>query len=396
MTFLRLKEFSGIAKQLDGGSAGLRQPARSKQAASARAAIHPASRRGVGVQVRVLPADHLEPLDGRPIAAQEWRGRVDMIAAYRLDQTRLSRMTPDQELTEAIWIDLWRPQQEQIARVTALGIDVPSFEDMEEIEISNRIYREDGRDYMTVVLPGELPDGERVGWPVTFILDSQRLVTVRHHAPRPFETFGARAERTTSGCGTSARLFLGLVEEIISRLADLLEMAGKALDVSAARTFAGHLSASGEELQETLKSIGREGEAIAQIRLALLTVERMLAVFGVWIEQKGDEKAQRVTVKALLRDIQALEVHADFLSGRLGLVGDTTLGLINLEQNKTVRIVSVVAALFLPPTLIASAYGMNFAHMPELAWAWGYPAALGLMVVSAAATWAYFKWKGWL
>jgi magnesium transporter len=186
------------------------------------------------------------------------------------------------------------------------------------------------------------------------------------------------------------------VEEIISRLADLLEMAGKALDVSAARTFAGHLSASGEELQETLKSIGREGEAIAQIRLALLTVERMLAVFGVWLEQKGDEKALRVTVKALLRDIQALEVHADFLSGRLGLVGDTTLGLINLEQNKTVRIVSVVAALFLPPTLIASAYGMNFAHMPELAWSWGYPAALGLMVLSAAATWAYFKWRGWL
>jgi magnesium transporter len=77
-------------------------------------------------------------------------------------------------------------------------------------------------------------------------------------------------------------------------------------------------------------------------------------------------------------------------------VGDTTLGLINLEQNKTVRIVSVVAALFLPPTLIASAYGMNFAHMPELAWVWGYPAALALMVGSAVATWAYFKWRGWL
>jgi magnesium transporter len=319
-----------------------------------------------------------------------------MISAYRRDNMRLARMAPEEDLIGAIWIDLWRPQPEQIGRVSALGIDVPSFEDMEEIEISNRIYREDGRDFMTVVLPGQLPEGERVGWPVTFILDSQRLVTVRHHSPRPFETFGARADRTTSGCATPVRLFLGLVEEIISRLADLLEMAGKALDVSAARTFAGHLSASGEELQETLKSIGREGEAIAQIRLALLTVERMLAVFGVWLEQKGDEKALRVTVKALLRDIQALEVHADFLSGRLGLVGDTTLGLINLEQNKTVRIVSVVAALFLPPTLIASAYGMNFAHMPELAWSWGYPAALGLMVLSAAATWAYFKWRGWL
>ncbi len=231
---------------------------------------------------------------------------------------------------------------------------------------------------------------------MTFILDAKRLVTVRHHAPRPFETFGSRAERTTAGCGTPARLFLGLVEEIISRLADLLEMAGKGLDSSASKAFAGEGSVSGEDLQETLKTIGREGEAISQIRLALLTIERMLVVFGVWVEEMPGEKSQRSTVKGLLRDVQALEVHADFLSGRLQLVGDTTLGLINLEQNKTVRIVSVVAALFLPPTLIASAYGMNFEYMPELNWPWAYPAALVAMVGSALVTWAYFKWKGWL
>jgi magnesium transporter len=319
-----------------------------------------------------------------------------MIAAWRLNRDRLARMSLDQELTEAIWIDLWRPQPEQAARVAALGIEVPTFEDMEEIEVSNRIYRENGRDFMTVVLPGSLPEGGRVTWPVTFILDGQRLITVRHHAPRPFETFGARAERSHSGCSTSTRLFLGLIDEIVSRLADLLEIAGKALDASAAKAFAGEREFTGEELQETLKTIGREGEAIAQVRLALLTIERMLVVFGLRLDDIPGEKSQRGTVKGLVRDVQALEVHADFLSGRLSLVGDTTLGLINLEQNKTVRIVSVVAALFLPPTLIASAYGMNFAYMPELGWTWGYPAALGLMVGSAVATWAYFKWRGWL
>jgi magnesium transporter len=319
-----------------------------------------------------------------------------MIAAWRLAGDRLEKMSPDQELTEAIWIDLWRPQPEQAARVAALGVDVPSFEDMEEIEVSNRIYREDGRDYMTVVLPGLLPDGGRVTWPVTFVLDGHRLITVRHHAPRPFETFGARAQQSSSGCGTPVRLFLGLLEEIVSRLADLLEMAGKALDASAAKAFAGEVRISGEELQEQLRSIGREGEAIAQVRLALLTLERMLVVFGMRVDDMPGEKHQRATLKGLVRDVQALEVHADFLSGRLGLVGDTTLGLINVEQSRTVRIVSVVAALFLPPTLIASAYGMNFAHMPELGWTWGYPAALGLMVGSAVATWAYFRWKGWL
>lgn len=319
-----------------------------------------------------------------------------MIAAWRLDHDRLARMSPDQELTEAIWIDLWRPQPAQAARVAGLGVEVPTLEDMEEIEVSNRIYRENGRDYMTIVLPGSLPEGNRVTWPVTFILDGHRLITVRHHAPRPFETFGARAERSQSGCSTPARLFLGLIDEIVSRLADLLENAGKALDASAVKTFAGEGMVSGEALQETLQTIGREGEAIAQVRLALLTIERMLVVFGLRIEEMAGEKSQRATVKGLIRDVQALEVHADFLSGRLSLVGDSTLGLISLEQNKTIRIVSVVAALFLPPTLIASSYGMNFAHMPELAWPWAYPAALGLMLGSAVATWAYFKWKGWL
>ena len=97
-----------------------------------------------------------------------------------------------------------------------------------------------------------------------------------------------------------------------------------------------------------------------------------------------------------MRDLQALEVHADFLGQRVALATDATLGMINLAQNVTVRIVSVVAALFLPPTLIASVYGMNFAYMPELAQPWGYPAALALMLASAVGTWAFFKWKRWL
>ena len=101
-------------------------------------------------------------------------------------------------------------------------------------------------------------------------------------------------------------------------------------------------------------------------------------------------------VKALTRDIQALEVHADFVSSRVALASDATLGMINLVQNSTVRIVSVVAVLFLPPTLIASVYGMNFRVMPELDQSWGYPMALGLMVASAVGTYLFFKWKNWL
>jgi magnesium transporter len=319
-----------------------------------------------------------------------------MLKAYRIDGRRLMPLDPGEDLTRAAWIDLYRPMEDQVAAVATLGIEVPTLADMEEIEISNRFYREGGTDYMTVVVPGRTPEGGQVSGPVAFILSANQLVTVRHHAPRPFETFPDRAERSSLGCADSLRLFLGLVEEIISRLADLLEGSGKELDLVAGAVFSGGDGQSAEALQSALQAIGRSGETLARIRLGLLSIERMLSIFGIWADDRPVGSALHPFIKALMRDIQALEVHADFLSGRVSLATDTTLGMVNLAQNRTVRIVSVVAALFLPPTLIASIYGMNFTRMPELAQSWGYPAALALMAGSAAVTWAYFKWRGWL
>jgi magnesium transporter len=315
-----------------------------------------------------------------------------MLKAWTVDGRKLAPLSEGADLATAAWIDLYRPLPDQAERVQALGVDVPTLADMEEIEISNRLYREEGVDYMTVVLPGQVPEGGQIAGPVSFILTASQMITVRHHAPRPFDTFPERADRSSAGCASSARLFLGLVEEIVARMADLLEASGRALDGVAGQVF-------GEgpgSLRAALESIGREGEALARVRLGLLTVERMLTTFGVWAEERHEGVTLKVHLKGLSRDIQALEVHADFLSGRVSLATDTTLGMVNLEQNKTVRIVSVVAALFLPPTLIASIYGMNFNRMPELGWVYGYPMALGLMVISAGATWAYFKWRGWL
>jgi len=315
-----------------------------------------------------------------------------MLIAYGRDGHRLTRLPTAAGIEGAVWVDLFQPTPAQVELMAAQGISVPNLADMEEIEISNRLYREDQADYMTAVLPGATPDRGQIAAPVTFILTPDRLITVRHHAPRPFETFADRAERSASGCGDSTRIFLGLVEEIVARHADLLESAGKALDQVAAQVFDGGTPA----LRGVLQGIAHEGEVLTRVRLGLLTVERMLSIFGVWHDDRAQQAGLRAHLRALLRDINALEVHADFLSGRVSLATDTTLGMINLEQNKTVRIVSVVAALFLPPTLIASIYGMNFRVMPELDPAWGYPMALGLMLASAVATYLYFRWKKWL
>ena len=321
-----------------------------------------------------------------------------MLAAYRLADRRLEPLPPEAPLTEAIWIDLYSPEGTEAGRVkTELGIEVPTLEDMEEIEISNRLYREDGHDVMTVLLPGHRPDGSQLSGPVTFIVAPERLLSVRHHAPRPFETFPLRADRSSTGCETPGRLFLGLVEEIVARLADHIEGAGRALDGIAARVYAGTAKElNQDELGEALRGAGRQGEDLARVRLGLLSVERMLSVWSLWSEDRADGKGLRSHLKSLQRDIQALEVHADFLSGRVGLATDTTLGMVNLSQNQTVRIVSVVAVLFLPPTLIGTVYGMNFDVMPELGWVWGYPMAIVAMVLSAVLSWAYFKWRGWL
>lgn len=327
-----------------------------------------------------------------------------MMYAYKIRNGRIAMIDQGGDLTEAIWIDLIQPSQAEVAMLQDLGVAVPTLADMEEIEISNRLYREEGLDYMTAVLPGERADSQRVAMPVSFILSQQRLVTVRHHSPRPFLTFPDRAERSTLGCKSADRLFIGLLEEIISRLADILEGSGRVLDSTSAAAFAqsAAVGAAGQSrngpdvLKDTLRKVGREAELMALVRLGLLTVERMLAFYIAIVDEHDESGKLRAAIKGQLRDVQALEVHADFLSSRVSLTVDTTLGMINLEQNNTVRILSVIAALFLPPTLIASIYGMNFTRMPELDAPWGYPMALGLMLATSAATWLFLRWKKWL
>ncbi|WP_228461297.1 magnesium transporter CorA family protein [Paracoccus liaowanqingii] len=317
--------------------------------------------------------------------------------AYAVQGNRLVPHDPDRDLGEALWIDLIQPSDAEMDRLRDLGVPLPDLAEMEEIELSNRLYRENGLDYMTAVLPGETAGGDRSSMPVTFILSADRLVTVRHHSPRPFLTFPTRAERSTLGCGGPDRLFAGLMEEIIARQADILEGSGRVLDQTTAGIFErSAAAASSDRLQAALQGVGREAETMARVRLALLTIERILAFYTATIDDRPEADRLRPVIRAQMRDVQALEVHADFLGSRVSLAVDTTLGMINLQQNNTARILSVIAALFLPPTLIASIYGMNFTTMPELDKPWGYPLALAMMGAATLGTWLFLRWKHWL
>ena len=320
-----------------------------------------------------------------------------MLFAYRWEAGKLVKLAHDADIEQAIWVDLYKPLPAQVAAVAALGVDVPTLADMEEIEISNRLYREPHGDYITVVLPGQTETKEQTAGPVCFILTARRLITVRHHAPRPFETYPGRSDKGGAGCDTPEKLFHGLLEEIVGRLADLLEGAGRGLE----EVYRTVLDSDGKGqapvvLQTAMQRMGRESELIARVRLSLLTLERAVGFHSLTMGDKKPDPGVKAVAKGLQRDISALEVHCDYLATRVAQATDATLGMINLLQNVTVRIVSVVAVLFLPPTLIASIYGMNFHSMPELDQTWGYPAALGLMVLSAAGTYLFFRWRKWL
>lgn len=318
-----------------------------------------------------------------------------MLFAYCHDHGKLLPGDP----ADALWIDLLRPTPAETAIVAPMVPEVPTLEDMEEIEISARLYREDGFDYLTVLVPGLSREDAitPIIGPVAFILGKGRVVTVRYHAPRPFETYAPRADKVALGCEGPERVFLGLCEEIIGRIADLLEGAGRELDKITRAIFSPEGKApEAMVLQKALETSGRQSDMVGNCRLSLLTLERALGFFRIGLEEKGAGEPLKATIIGLSKDIQSLEVHGDYLSSRVAQATDATLGMINLAQNTTVRIVSVVAVLFMPPTLIASIYGMNFHLMPELNFTYGYPMAIVMMFASALVTWLVFKWKKWL
>lgn len=319
-----------------------------------------------------------------------------MLKAYVNLSAGLTLMPPEGDLAQAVWIDLLQPSQAEIDAVGKLGVDVPSLEDMEEIEISNRLYVQGDVAYMTGVFPGGNAEGNPVVMPVSFILTQQHLVTVRHHSPRPFDTYPARADKGNAGCSASENIFLGLAEEMVARLADLSEGVGHVIDQTTLNIFADSADSRGAFFQTTLRTIGRQSESMSRVRLGLLSMDRILSFHASLIDARPNSKKLQVVTRSIQRDVQALEVNVDFLSARINMALDATLGMVSMQQNNTVRILSVVAALFLPPMLIASIYGMNFEGMPELKWRYGYAYGLGMMVLSVVAAWLFLRWKKWL
>jgi magnesium transporter len=298
-----------------------------------------------------------------------------------------------------LWVDLISPSAEEVIRVQEfLSIEIPTRAEMQEIEASSRLYQENGTYFMTATAVTSPEHDSLESSAITFILSEAYLVTVRYMNPKPFDSFAARIQKPGNSYSSSTDLMIGLLEAIIDRMADILEMHSAEVERISRAVFSanGHRETQQINLQETIKDIGIEGNHVSILRESLVSVSRMAIYLNQAVAQHPQVAAIRETLKEISRDLASLADHASFMSSKVNFILDATLGMINIEQNKIIKLFSVAAVVFLPPTLIASIYGMNFEVIPELSWTFGYPLAILLMVVSAILPYAYFKRKGWL
>ncbi|ESW93023.1 magnesium transporter [Mesorhizobium sp. LSJC269B00] len=324
-----------------------------------------------------------------------------MIKAFVVDNDRLR---PADDLVangdQVVWADLLNPTKEEETTIeTWLGVAIPTREEMEEIEISSRLYIEDGAYFMTATLPAQTEIDDPLMSPVTFVLAGPRLVTIRYHEPKAFKTFPLRAEKVATGCTTGNTILIGLLEAIVDRLADILERAGRDIETISRDIFEARstkVNKRNRDFQELLKAIGRKEDIASSIRDSLISLQRLTGFLAHVATQIKMSKDVRARIKTVSRDVLSLADHATFLSQKISFLLDATLGMISIEQNAIIKIFSVAAVIFLPPTLVASIYGMNFDVIPELKWELGYPFAIGLMILSAILPFWYFRRRGWL
>jgi len=323
-----------------------------------------------------------------------------MLTAYAIgnDGPKLIRGSGADVPVEARWVDLFNPSREEEAVAERfLGVDIPTREEAQEIEFSSRFYSDNGGATMTVsVLAGVAEKKSRLT-AVTFVVTKDRIVTVRYEEFRAFKQFLARADKPEYGCPDAPGVFFALTEAIIDRSADVVEGASAEVDRLNNVVFSPiGIRHHRRRLDGVITEIGYEGDVISKARESLASLERLLQFVGSdRIEFPSDRNARDAQLKLLTLDVRSLTDHLGFLSNKLGFLMEATLGLISVDQNEVIRVLTMVATAFFPPTLIGTIYGMNFKFMPELDLSWGYPASIVAMAISAIVPLVYFRRRGW-
>ncbi len=300
-----------------------------------------------------------------------------------------------------VWIDLLRPtDQERSAAERLTGLRVPAQADLAEIESSSRLSSEGKTLSLSMPMIYRSADGLSKVAPLGFVLSPEHLMTVRFADMPVFDQFAERFVGSAAH-SSSVAAFLSLLEAIVDRLADILEHVGADLDAISRRVFRSERGAKRNaartdmQLQATLRAVGNAGERVSNIRDSLLGVNRIVLYVNEaaadWIP--GNLRPRFKTVR---QDVASLADYDNQLTNKVQFLLDATLGFINIEQNNGIKILTVVSVVGVPPTLMASIYGMNFKMMPELEWHYGYAYGLAVIILSAILPFLWFKRRGWI
>ncbi|KXS51050.1 magnesium/cobalt transporter CorA [Marinobacter persicus] len=317
-----------------------------------------------------------------------------MLRFYKIQDGLIKELdVPEDEqrayLKQADWIDACEPTEDERQLLqTLVKSDIPAFDDVEEIEASARCFVDHAGVHVHSLFLN-LADGRHNTVSVAFILQKNCLITIRETELADFRLLRMRARREQVEARDASEMLVTILDQKVENHADGLEDLHRQLENVSYLV----LEDEDAELDDAISQLAKLEDSNGKTRLCLMDTQRNLSFLLRHLQKEGEI---RETLREINRDIETLMSHTTFLFDKINFLMDSTQGFINIEQNQIIKIFSIAAVVFLPPTLIASIYGMNFQHMPELDWPWAYPMALGLMVLAAFAPYWYFKRKGWL
>ena len=308
------------------------------------------------------------------------------------NQFTIDRVTPAfPPARNTVWLEATEPDEaERLWLTSNFPGSLPEEEELGEIEISSRYYETESGIHIRTLFPHR-SGHELRNINVAFNLRPDKLITLQDEPTGLFRLMRKHLKTGHVKAKTALDVIIALFDAKVEYLADTLEEVYEDLE----QVSQNALSEKNHDVDEQLRTITLQEDLNGKVRLNLLDTQRSLRYLMRACNHLLNEE-QRDTIREMLRDIESLTPHTGFLFEKINFLMESTMGYINLEQNNIIKIFSVAAVMFLPPTLIASIYGMNFKVMPELSLEYGYPMALGLMLMSAVATFLFFKRKGWL
>jgi len=320
-----------------------------------------------------------------------------MINVFVLQNGRLSQIPiesrDDLVNVTPVWVDLTDPSDEERNWVSSIfGVMLPEEDEVKDIEASARYYEADNGDlHLRSDFLLEEDEGESRVVTVAFILARNMLFSMHSDDLPVFRLVRMRARSRPGSIGDFKDVLLDLYSTDVEYSADALEGIYQNLEEVSRSVLQKDIS--DQDAAASLNAMAREEDLNGRIRRNMMDTRRAVSFMmrGRLLSPDQFDDARQI-----LRDIESLDGHTAFLFDKINFLMDATVGFININQNKIIKIFSVASVAFLPPTLIASIYGMNFRILPELDWSFGYPFALLLMIASAVTPFWYFRRRGWL